>query len=111
MGVVSAKGCPGGAGPASAGQREKRKKRADGYTRLARLMDSHCRHFFKRFRTTFECRRASHFSKSPVPSVGPDRKIAIDSARANGSELSVSGLSRCQPGSIRSIVESASRRP
>ncbi|KOX78597.1 hypothetical protein WN51_07458 [Melipona quadrifasciata] len=36
--VVSAKGCPGGAGPASAGQREKRKKRADGQCYLWTLV-------------------------------------------------------------------------
>lgn len=55
-------------------------------TARLRLMDLYCRHFFKRFRTTFETRRVSHFSKSP-PRVRAGQKIAIDSLHSNGFEL------------------------
>lgn len=44
---------------------ERGRKEVTGTRAGVRLMDPHCRHFFKRFRTTFERRRASHFSKSP----------------------------------------------
>lgn len=83
---VSAKGCPEGTTVQRTGDEE----RAHGSAKL-RLMDLYCRHFFKRFRTTFERRErkersASHFSKIP-PCARTRQKIAIDSPHANGFEL------------------------
>lgn len=78
---VSAKGCPEG----SRVRRTADEERAHGNAKL-RLMDLYCRHFFKRFRNTFESRRASHFSKIPVR-VRASQKIAIDSLHTNGFEL------------------------
>ena len=78
---VSAKGCPEGTKVSRTGDEE----RAHGSARL-RLMDLYCRHFFKRFRNTFETRRASHFSKIPAR-VWALQRIAIDSPHINGFEL------------------------
>lgn len=78
---VSAKGCPEGTKVPRTGDEE----RAHCSARL-RLMDLYCRHFFKRFRNTFETRRASHFSKIPARVWAP-QKIAIDSPHTNDFEL------------------------
>lgn len=58
------------------------RRRKSTQQRQLRLMDLR-RHFFKRFRTTFETRRASHFSKT----LRARQKIAIDSPHINGFEL------------------------
>lgn len=80
------------------GSENRETKKEHTAARGARLMDLYCRHFFKRFRTTFERRerererergeeerRASHFSK--IPRAWARQKIAIDSPHANGFEL------------------------
>lgn len=77
-------------------------ERAHGSARL-RLMDLYCRHFFKRFRNTFETRRAFHFSKILVR-VWASQKIAIDSPHTNDFELNRDPLA--QVSHIRNIVHS-----
>lgn len=62
---------------------ERGRKEVTGTRAGVRLMDPHCRHFFKRFRTTFERRRASHFSKSPSllgPPFATEKSQSIRSA-------------------------------
>lgn len=79
---VSAKGCPEGTKVPRTGDEE----RARDSARL-RLMDLYCRHFFKRFRNTFETRRASHFSKIPVRMGPTENRNRFAAYCTNGFEL------------------------